>query len=550
MKGELIVVVFVSFLLVSVIPLVSANILTDIADWFKSLFGFEPSLSPAEETITLYPSYDGFVYEDDEEWGRQVQANYINLYWNGFVEFDTSSIPDDAVITDVKFNFYVTDSCDGACGVGLKGMAGKKINDLVRYPNTFDGNLDIFQRSLYLSEKINDEPWSSNLFVFETKAPYNPSTMDWPQFQHGPQHTGCYDCGPKPRLPSIIENTNTSIFNLDLVMKVKKVDNGVWNDYRTVIEKKHGIYGNEHIDLAELWNDENVMINELGDYQVYAAVIDNNRNVLRDGNNNLLESSWDFAVREEIIGQEPVCGNGIIETGEQCDDGNIANGDGCSSSCQTEDTNVTTTPGTGVAPVSSGTSGSGGGGGGGGGGSSGGAKVTLNNALVDFNDISWQNVGTATETQLSSSEGSSISLSGGQRATLPENHGISVLEITAQTAKIVVSSVPQEAVMTIGEKRKFDINNDNKYDLEVTLTNIENGKANFSIISINQTITNEIEQQQQIQENNAENIHTSLPFISLAELKASPYFKVIVAVLVVLIVAVIGLIVYFVRKRK
>lgn len=31
-----------------------------------------------------------------------------------------------------------------------------------------------------------------------------------------------------------------------------------------------------------------------------------------------------------------ICGNGRIETGEDCDDGGVANGDGCSSSCQTE----------------------------------------------------------------------------------------------------------------------------------------------------------------------------------------------------------------------
>jgi len=31
-----------------------------------------------------------------------------------------------------------------------------------------------------------------------------------------------------------------------------------------------------------------------------------------------------------------VCGNGVLEGGEQCDDGNTANGDGCSASCQLE----------------------------------------------------------------------------------------------------------------------------------------------------------------------------------------------------------------------
>lgn len=33
-----------------------------------------------------------------------------------------------------------------------------------------------------------------------------------------------------------------------------------------------------------------------------------------------------------------VCGNGIVESGETCDDGNSASGDGCSSACQTEST--------------------------------------------------------------------------------------------------------------------------------------------------------------------------------------------------------------------
>ena len=31
---------------------------------------------------------------------------------------------------------------------------------------------------------------------------------------------------------------------------------------------------------------------------------------------------------------DPVCGNGVVEAGEQCDDGNTADGDGCSSTCR------------------------------------------------------------------------------------------------------------------------------------------------------------------------------------------------------------------------
>ena len=37
-----------------------------------------------------------------------------------------------------------------------------------------------------------------------------------------------------------------------------------------------------------------------------------------------------------VVACSSSCGNNEVETGEQCDDGNIMNGDGCSSTCQTE----------------------------------------------------------------------------------------------------------------------------------------------------------------------------------------------------------------------
>ncbi|HCF58984.1 MAG TPA: hypothetical protein DFS52_13460, partial [Myxococcales bacterium] len=32
--------------------------------------------------------------------------------------------------------------------------------------------------------------------------------------------------------------------------------------------------------------------------------------------------------------KEPVCGNGTVESGEACDDGNAVDGDGCSADCK------------------------------------------------------------------------------------------------------------------------------------------------------------------------------------------------------------------------
>ena len=41
-------------------------------------------------------------------------------------------------------------------------------------------------------------------------------------------------------------------------------------------------------------------------------------------------------MREVVSGLLMFCGNGDVEFGEACDDGNLANGDGCSSTCEIE----------------------------------------------------------------------------------------------------------------------------------------------------------------------------------------------------------------------
>jgi len=38
----------------------------------------------------------------------------------------------------------------------------------------------------------------------------------------------------------------------------------------------------------------------------------------------------------DIGAYEFACGNGVVDLGEQCDDGNRVNGDGCSSACRIE----------------------------------------------------------------------------------------------------------------------------------------------------------------------------------------------------------------------
>ena len=42
-----------------------------------------------------------------------------------------------------------------------------------------------------------------------------------------------------------------------------------------------------------------------------------------------------LSARVQVL-QNPTCGNGVVEGGEKCDDGNTANGDGCSAACELE----------------------------------------------------------------------------------------------------------------------------------------------------------------------------------------------------------------------
>jgi cysteine-rich repeat protein len=51
---------------------------------------------------------------------------------------------------------------------------------------------------------------------------------------------------------------------------------------------------------------------------------------------NLVQWSLHIAPGEPTCPGLPVCGNGVLEEGEDCDDGNVLDGDGCSAICRTE----------------------------------------------------------------------------------------------------------------------------------------------------------------------------------------------------------------------
>jgi len=69
-----------------------------------------------------------------------------------------------------------------------------------------------------------------------------------------------------------------------------------------------------------------------------------------------------------------------------------------------------------------------------------------------------------------------------------KTHHVGVKEITTSTVKIEVASAPQEATLSVGDERKFDVTDDDYYDLYVKLNSINDGKADLTIKSINEKI--------------------------------------------------------------
>ena len=70
-------------------------------------------------------------------------------------------------------------------------------------------------------------------------------------------------------------------------------------------------------------------------------------------------------------------------------------------------------------------------------------------------------------------------------------HHIGIIDLTKNTATINVSSVPQQAVFNIGDEKKFEVTEDNYYDVYVKLNGIDNNKANVTIMSIHEKMSEE-----------------------------------------------------------
>lgn len=120
-----------------------------------------------------------------------------------------------------------------------------------------------------------------------------------------------------------------------------------------------------------------------------------------------------------------------------------------------------------------------------------------------------------------------------------DTHYVGVESLTDTTAKISVSSIKQEATLSIGEEKRFDVTDDGYYDVYVRLISIANNKASINIKSIFEEVVAEEEKTptEKIKEAIEEGI----------EAVKSPIGLIIAGVI---IVVVIFLILYIVLRRR
>lgn len=135
------------------------------------------------------------------------------------------------------------------------------------------------------------------------------------------------------------------------------------------------------------------------------------------------------------------------------------------------------------------------------------------------------------------------------------DHSAGVVKISSGKVTINVSSTPQQAIFGVGDSNKFDVTNDDYYDVQVTLNSINTTgttRANVSLVYINEkkvasTPTSNNSTNSNITQNST---GTFVDNSKEAVKKMKTFYITILIVVVVIVLAVVGILIYIIFKRK
>ena len=124
-------------------------------------------------------------------------------------------------------------------------------------------------------------------------------------------------------------------------------------------------------------------------------------------------------------------------------------------------------------------------------------------------------------------------------------HKISFTDVTETSATLTIESNPVVVTLNVGETKKVDLNSDGLDDLELTLNTIYGGKADVTILPIDEPVTPESEAAQQEAEDAASGTGADAGTEEESSSSAGKIIGWIIAVIVI-----IGLIAWFIARRK
>ena len=161
--------------------------------------------------------------------------------------------------------------------IGTTGEVDDLWGDPILADFNGDGKIDLIQQSWH-----NTREWvfKTRIYAISLGGKYDKDKLDWPMFEHDPQHTGCFDCEkvklpPQPPRPqSKIVNNGLADANGNLTMGIQRLQNISWTDYERVYNKEISVPSEGLVKLDALFNILNVNLTSKGRYKVYAEFLD------------------------------------------------------------------------------------------------------------------------------------------------------------------------------------------------------------------------------------------------------------------------------------
>src|SRR3989344_3126719 len=125
------------------------------------------------------------------------------------------------------------------------------------------------------------------------------------------------------------------------------------------------------------------------------------------------------------------------------------------------------------------------------------------------------------------------------------DHYVGVKEVTDNSVKIEVTSIPQEKTLLVGEEWKVEVNSDDYYDLSVKITSIQGDKATIFVKPIFEVIPKEEEPVQE-----AEQEEPDLGITGEATEGETGESSLLWLWILIVVLLIIGIFVWFALQRK